>query len=182
VFVKEVAGHEVGGCGGLISSGTSAQESGFLDASATGGRDAEGHEGGGDVFFFTASRLVPSQDYDESRDVYDAHECSTSAPCFPPVAEQPPRCAKADTCRAAPAAQPSIFGPPASATFSGPGNATPEPGAPRKGKTAAQVRAEKLARALRGCRTKHNRRKRTACERDARRQYGAKKASRHKRR
>ena len=46
-----------GACVGLISSGTSSQESAFLDASATGAANGEGAEGGGDVFFLTASEL-----------------------------------------------------------------------------------------------------------------------------
>lgn len=37
----------------------------------------------------------------------------------------PPACTTADACRAAPAPQPSIFGAPASQTFSGAGNFTP---------------------------------------------------------
>ena len=50
------------GCVGLISSGSSPDESAFLDASETGG----------DVFFLTKASLV-SQDLDTSLDVYDAH-------------------------------------------------------------------------------------------------------------
>jgi WD40-like Beta Propeller Repeat len=50
-----------GGCVDLISSGSSAEESVFLDAS----------ESGGDVFFLTVAKLAP-QDYDTSLDVYDA--------------------------------------------------------------------------------------------------------------
>ena len=70
-----------GGCVGLISAGTSAEESAFMDASETGG----------DVFFLTLSRLLP-QDYDTSFDVYDAHECTAAAPCAPPAALAPPPC------------------------------------------------------------------------------------------
>jgi WD40-like Beta Propeller Repeat len=101
------------GCVGLISSGTSSQESGFLDASETGG----------DVFFLTKAKLV-SADSDTALDVYDAHECASQAPCFPaPPAVSPP-CGNAESCRAAPSPQPGIFGSPPSATFSGAGNVT----------------------------------------------------------
>jgi DNA-binding beta-propeller fold protein YncE len=84
-----------GGCVGLISSGTSPVESAFLDAS----------EGGGDVFFLTAARLLP-QDSDTSLDVYDAHECTGSSPCFPQPTAQPPPCVTEASCRAAPSPQP----------------------------------------------------------------------------
>jgi hypothetical protein len=110
-----------GGCVSLISSGTSPEESVFLDASGKGpsGEEAE------DVFFLTASRLT-SQDYDSSFDVYDAHSCSSAVPCVSaPVT--PPACASADACKAAPSLQPAIFGAPASATLSGGGNPQPSP-------------------------------------------------------
>ena len=58
------------GCIGLISSGTSSQESAFLDAS----------ENGDDVFFLTAAQLVPA-DTDDAYDIYDAHVCSEASPC-----------------------------------------------------------------------------------------------------
>jgi hypothetical protein len=57
----------------LISSGESAQESAFLDAS----------ESGGDVFFMTTAKLAPPQDFDHAYDIYDAHECTSASPCIP---------------------------------------------------------------------------------------------------
>jgi hypothetical protein len=104
------------GCVGLISSGTSSQESGFLDASETGG----------DVFFATSSKLVPA-DFDTAVDVYDAHECPSQAPCFPVSPSSPPACDNAESCRVAPLPQPGIFGSPSSATFSGAGNVASSP-------------------------------------------------------
>jgi hypothetical protein len=113
------------GCVGLISSGTSSQESGFLDASETGG----------DVFFTTYSQLVGA-DFDTAVDVYDAHECTSQAPCFPVSPSSPPACENAESCRAAPSPQPGIFGSPSSATFSGAGNmASSSPAALVKPKT-----------------------------------------------
>jgi hypothetical protein len=110
---------ESGGCVSLISSGTSGEESTFMDASGKG----PGGEESEDVFFLTASRLV-SQDVDTSFDVYDAHVCSSAAPCVTtPVS--PPPCSSGDACKAAPSPQPAIFGAPASATFSGAGNLVP---------------------------------------------------------
>ncbi len=147
-----------GGCVGLISSGVGSGESVFLDASVNGN----------DVFFLTAERLVRA-DVDTALDVYDAHVCSTEAPCVS-EAERPPACETADSCRAAPSPQPSIFGAPGSATFAGEGN-LPTVAA---GKPVVLTRAQKLARALKACRTKRSKKKRVACERQARRTYGAK--------
>jgi DNA-binding beta-propeller fold protein YncE len=131
----KVEGREVtsgAGCVALISSGESAQESAFLDASAGDG-DGEhgepGSEAGRDVFFMTTAKLAP-QDIDNAYDVYDAQECTTSAPCPVAPAEQPPACTTEASCKAAPSPQPEIFGPPASQTFSGPGDAPPPPPLP----------------------------------------------------
>jgi hypothetical protein len=153
-------GEKSGGCVALISAGTSAEESGFLEAS----------EDGGDVFFLTYSKLAP-QDYDASLDVYDAHECTVSAPCFAAAVPQPPACTTAEACRVAPTPQPALFGAPSSATFSGAGNVAPSSsgGAVR---AKSLTRAQKLAAALRTCRRKTKKRKRAACARRARAQYG----------
>ncbi|HTA14020.1 MAG TPA: hypothetical protein VK781_04100 [Solirubrobacteraceae bacterium] len=111
-FVGEKLSGEGGaGCVGLISSGTSAEESGFVDAS----------ESGGDVFFLTAVKLV-GEDRDTVYDIYDARECTSTSPCSPASGEAPPPCETADACRAAPSPQPEVFGAPASSTFSGPGD------------------------------------------------------------
>jgi hypothetical protein len=149
-----------GGCVGLISSGGSHDESVFLDASETGD----------DVFFLTAGGLSP-QDYDGALDVYDAHACSASAPCLPAPPVSPPPCSTGDSCKAAPTPQPEIFGSPSSETFSGAGNVTAGGSVAPKTLTKAQ----KLARALQACRKKPKR-KRAACERQAKKSY-AKKAA-----
>lgn len=159
-----------GGCVGLISAGTSSEESAFLDAS----------ESGGDVFFLTKSRLVPA-DLDDSLDIYDAHECSASSPCAPPAALTPPPCSTGDACKPAPSPQPTIYGAPASETFSGAGNVTPAAPAPSvTAKSKGPTRAQKLARALQRCRKARVRRSRTRCERRARSAYGAAKTAFHK--
>jgi hypothetical protein len=162
------------GCVALISSGTSGEESAFMDAS----------ESGGDVFFLSAAHLVAGS-IEGGASLYDAHECTAASPC-PQEAEAPPECDTAEGCRAAPEPQPSIFGAPSSATFHGAGNPAVEaPGSASSSgaggppvKTAAQIRAEKLARALRVCRRDRSRARRVVCERGARKRYGsAKKAS-----
>jgi DNA-binding beta-propeller fold protein YncE len=155
-----------GGCVGSMSSGTSNEESSFLDASGKGpgGEEAE------DVFFMTAGKLVP-EDYDQSFDVYDAHVCSSGAPCPAPVVAPPP-CTTADSCRAALSPQPAIFGAPPSATFSGAGNAPPVESNATGPRSKPLTRARKLRGALKACRrlAKH---RRGACEVRARRRYGA---------
>lgn len=95
------------GCVDLVSSGTSPEESAFMEAS----------ENGNNVFFLTSERLVPS-DTDSAYDVYDAHVCGWQWECPAPSAVSPP-CTGTESCRGAPAPQPSLYGSPASATFSG---------------------------------------------------------------
>ncbi len=152
-----------GGCVGLISSGSSAEESAFLDAS----------ENGSDVFFLTAAKLA-SQDYDASVDIYDAHECASAAPCFPTVAEQPPACTTEAACKAAPTPQPSTFGLPSSATFSGADNVTPAPATGVRSKAKPPTRAQQLAKALKMCKRDKKKSKRSSCERQARKKDGGK--------
>jgi hypothetical protein len=152
---------QTGGCVTLISSGTSGEESAFIDAS----------ERGSDVFFLTASKLV-SQDFDDAIDVYDAHICTASVPCTTPLVAPPP-CVTADSCRVAPSPQPTIFGASGSATFSGAGNVTP-----RASSTNAVPkgpnRRQRLAAAIRACRAKHRgQAARRRCEALAQRRYGS---------
>jgi hypothetical protein len=149
-----------GGCVGLISAGSSSEESAFLDAS----------ESGGDVFFLTSSRLSP-QDVDTSYDIYDAHECTAAVPCAPPPVAAPPACTTADSCKPAPSLQPAIFGAPASETFVGSGNVVVSGSTPVvTGRSL--TRAQKLAKALKAC-TSRPKRRRAACRRLARKRYGA---------
>jgi hypothetical protein len=157
---------EAAGCVGLVSSGTSSEESAFLDASAVG----PGGEEGEDVFFLTTARLSTA-DVDSALDVYDAHVCSAVAPCPSPQASAPRACTETEACRTAGSSQQTVVGLPPSATLTGAGNAQPSQAA-TKPKSAAEVRAARLVKALKSCRTKHNRHKRRACESQARKRYG----------
>jgi hypothetical protein len=159
----------LGGCVSLISSGGSTEESVFMDAS----------ESGDDVFFLTAAKLRP-EDYDSALDMYDARVCSTSSPCIPLPPASPPPCSTGDSCKPAPALQPSIFGSAPSATFSGIGNLVGSP-SPAVATPRSLTRSQRLARALRLCKRKRSARKRTACERQARKLYGAKSKSKSRR-
>jgi hypothetical protein len=158
-----------GGCVALISSGVASGESAFADAS----------ESGDDVFFLTNEQLV-EKDVDTALDLYDAHVCSSAVPCTE-EAQSPPPCTTAESCRAAPSPQPTIFGAPASATFSGEGNVKAPTTAPAPTKSKA-TRAQLLAKALATCRKKYKKAKkrRASCERQARSRYGAKPAKKAK--
>jgi DNA-binding beta-propeller fold protein YncE len=154
----------------LLSSGTDLAPSYFLGASPDGSN----------VFIGTHARLVP-EDTDTSGDIYDARVdgrpsggASSGAGCE-------------ESCQNPPAAP--VDSTPASATFSGPGNpasnagTTSKPSGAAPKKTAAAIRAEKLAKALRLCRRRHGGGgARRVCEAAARKRYGkAAKASKSSR-
>jgi hypothetical protein len=139
-----------GGCVFLLSGGLGAAPSLFIDA------DAKGEN----VFFETHDRLVPG-DRNENLKLYDARVGGG----FP---ESSQAC-EGTGCQGVPPASPG-FATPSSATFAGSANHSPQP--PAKGKTGAQIKAEKLARALRACRVKRSRHRRMLCEAQARRRYG----------
>jgi hypothetical protein len=147
---------QAGGCVYPISSSAANANDIFLDASPSGN----------DVFFATYDQLV-SGDQDNLMDIYDARVEGG----FPPVPPAPAPCAASAACQVHGVA-PSL--PPAggSALSVGAGNLpAPVPGSSKK--TAAQIRAEKLARALKACHSKRNARKRASCEAEARRQHVA---------
>jgi hypothetical protein len=168
--VDGVAGEEPAGCVGLISSGSSSEESAFLDASGKGA----GGEEGEDVFFMTAAKLAP-QDVGSAMHIYDAHICTAALPC-PAPASVPPECTTVDSCRTTAPPQPSIFAATGSATFNGAGNVAPPAPAKPVPPSAPQVRAKHLKTALATCekRFPHSRKRRTTCERTARKKFGAK--------
>ncbi len=165
---SKVFSESEGGCVGLISAGSGSGNSVFFDASANGN----------DVFFTTQDGLV-SQDKDGTADMYDARVCTHTEPCLQSLASGP-ACSTADSCRAAPSPQPGVFAAPASATFAGAGNLTLAASTTVKGKakpkTAAQVRAERLVKALKACKGKPKGR-RHICEARARKRYGKAKTS-----
>jgi hypothetical protein len=160
VFVPSASG-----CVGLVSSGESPEESTFVDAS----------ESGGDVFFASTAALSPLA-VDGTLSMFDAHECTPASPCLPPVSAQPPTCDTEASCKASQTPQPTIFGASGSATFSGPGNPPlPPPLAPSH---KTETRAQKLAKALKLCRRNRSKTRRTACEKQAIKRYGATRAKR----
>jgi DNA-binding beta-propeller fold protein YncE len=135
------------GCIYLLSGGTSTTASWLLDASANGN----------DVFIATRARLAPG-DHDDNYNVYDVR---ADAP-----AEISPLACSGAGCQGIPPAPP-IFATPASVTFNGVGNLPSQ-------RKPAPTKGQKLARALKKCRLDRAKRKRIACETQARRHYGAK--------
>jgi hypothetical protein len=95
----------------LISSGTGSGGATLIGASPSGD----------DVFFLARQALLPQVTGQEALSIYDARVDGG----FPETVSS--MCTTADACRTAPEPQPSIFGEPASQTFSGTGNlASPE--------------------------------------------------------
>ncbi len=117
------------GCLGLVSSGESGEESGFLDAS----------ENGNDVFFLTKSKLS-KHDSDTAYDIYDARVGGEE-----PKESKPVEC-QGDACQS-PVTPPESLTP-SSLTFSGPGNILTPP-APGTGNTETKGKAKKKAKAKR---------------------------------
>lgn len=141
----------------LLSSGTSPENAWFANATPSGT----------DVFFVTSQQLLP-QAVDTSPHLYDARVDGG----FPVPPPPPPPC-QGDACRSGGGATPPpAFGAPGSATFAGPGNQRP----PVKAKPRSLTRAQKLAKALKACQKKPKR-QRQKCRSEARRRFGAHRAS-----
>jgi NHL repeat len=112
----------------LLSSGTSSHESNLEGAS----------ESGHDVFFTSNQALVPQDNQEGMVVTYDARVAGG----FPAPAS-PPACTTADACRTPVLPQPSIYGAPASQTFSGVGNLAPPEAKPKAKPKAKPVKCKK---------------------------------------
>ena len=130
------------GCIYLISGATSSDNSYLLDASASGN----------DVFFVTRAKLVP-QDTNNNFNLFDARVGGVQ-----PLATQ---VCSGTGCQGVPPERP-ILQTPASATFSGVGNfaSPPAPSSSTKAATKSRplTRAQKLAKTLKACDGKRNKR------------------------
>ena len=129
---------------------------------------------GRNVVFSTFDRLVAG-DTDTQRDYYDAHICGEKEPC--PTPKPAPVSCEGEACQGTSSTPPS-FSTPSSLTSSGEGNLAPPAAAvvPRP-KTAAQIKAEKLSKALKQCKKDRSKKKRGTCEKAARKKFGAAKTS-----
>jgi DNA-binding beta-propeller fold protein YncE len=151
-------------CVSLISSGTSAKESAFMDAGRTGN----------DTFFVTGQPLVGAE-HETNLSLYDARVCTSESPCINSEEANPRPCESTDTCRPGPAPH-TTFNPPPTGGSS-PAEPAPKQGAlPNKTVVKPLTRAQKLALALKSCRKKykgkHKSKRRASCERQARKAFG----------
>jgi hypothetical protein len=155
-----------GGCVALISSGSSGQESAFLDASANGN----------DVFFLTSEKLSP-EDPDKAFDIYDARVCSgpgaeEACPTAPPAPAAP--CESEGECKGGGSSPPS-YGAPASSVTSGSGNLVAKSAVEAEKHEVKPTLTKKqlLEKAIKSCKRDRKKGKRLACEKQARKKYGA---------
>jgi hypothetical protein len=123
---------------------------------------------GQDIFFSTGQPLTAGDSGTES-DIYDARIEGG----FPVTAPAP---CSGEACQGSPPPQPQPQPQPpgisASAAFNGPGSPlTAEAPPATQPKPKPQTAAQKLAKALRTCKAKHSKKKRTACEKKARNTY-----------
>jgi hypothetical protein len=136
----------------LISPGDIDGEAVFADASASGD----------DVFFTTRQPLVLS-DKNQIDDLYDAR-VGGRVEGSPPIA-----CAEEDCHETV--TEPPSFGAATSSIFVGPGNIAPQSSQQSGPGPKKLTRAQKLAKALKTCRAKLKRHRRTSCEAQARKRY-----------
>jgi hypothetical protein len=145
---------EAEGCVYLLSGGFSETDSWLLGAS----------ESGNDVFIITRAQLTP-EDHNEAFNLFDARVDGLRPPT-------PPICTGSG-CQGVPAAPPT-FATPSSVTFNGVGNFPPA--GPSKStvkrKKPTLTRAQKRAKALTQCRRERGAKKRAACVRHARKEFG----------
>jgi hypothetical protein len=180
---------EANGEGGPGGCHSETQDGGCLSLIGPDAYFGDASANGDDVFFFTTQRLASSDD-DELFDVYDARvdagACSIEGQpegypaCVIPPKERTP-CASAEECKP-PSSEPPAEAFPATAAFNGPGNLVSPPTTEKpvvKPKTADEIRAEKLAKALKAC-GKKPRKQRAKCEKQARGKYAPVKRKRKK--
>lgn len=127
----------------LVSTGRGAAGAHFLDASPSGD----------DVFIATGQRVLPS-DRDANLDVYDAR-VNGGLP-LPPTPGAP---CEGDACQSPPSPPNDLT--PASAGFSGPGNAKPRFAKPRKRHAKKAVHKKKRQAKKHGAKAKHRAHART---------------------
>jgi hypothetical protein len=156
-----------GGQAHLISSGTSTEDSIFAEAS--GLNPLTGQEG--EDVFFVASQHLLGADTGNGPALYDARVAGGFLGGSGETVEGQ-SCESADACKPPSGEPPAELFPASDALLAG-GNLPPPVLAPA-GKPAvkALTRAQKLARALKACHGKRNKKKRAICEKQARRAYG----------
>lgn len=132
-----------GGCVSLISTGTGALDTWFIEANPSGN----------DVFLRESQKLVPQDAQEEAQRIYDVRvEGGIAEPATSSA------CATAETCHTASVPQSSGFGAPASQTFSGVGNVAPSPPPPircKKGFVKKKGKCVKVKKGKKARKTNH---------------------------
>jgi hypothetical protein len=163
------------GCLYLLSSGMGREQREEGSGGLQGGSHLVGAgEGLTDIYIDTVQPMTGTQGVDNVAHVYDVRQGGG----FPSPPAAGGGC-EPGLCRPEGQGAP-VFGSPASAGSIGAGNLKPAATTPTpKPKTAAQIKAEKLAKALKSCKGDKKKAKRTKCEKQARKQFGtAKQAKR----
>ncbi len=115
---------------------------------------------GQDIFFLTGQPLTAGDSGTET-DIYDARVDGGFTVTTPELCS-------GEACQGAPVLQPQPPGTSASAAFNGPASQLAAETLPANPNPKPQTAAQKLAKALKACKSKHNKKKRTACEKKAR--------------
>jgi hypothetical protein len=147
----------------LLSDGGGSHASRLLGASSDGA----------DVAIVTQDSLAPEDQNGGEVDLYDVRVDGG----FPAPAA-PARC-EADGCQG-PLGAPPAFSSAGSAAFPAGDNLAVPASSPSPTRTAAQIKAAQLNKALKVCHAKKNRKKRASCEAQARKRYGAKASTKAK--
>ena len=159
------------GCVYLLSSGTGRELEipGRAEKKEGGSHLLGAGEGLTDIYIDTVDPMTGTLGVDNVPHVYDVRQDGG----FPSPAASAPTGCEPGLCRPEGEGSP-VFGSPASAGLTGTGNLKPPAvtQAP-KPKTAAQIRAERLAKALKSCRGDRKKANRTRCEKQARKRFGA---------
>jgi hypothetical protein len=130
---------------------------------------------GSDIFFATPTQLV-AQDTDTLGDIYDARIGGG----FP--APTPEASCSGEACQGSALSSPA-FGGSGTSSFAGGGNNAPGSTSfptPTESKPKPLTTAQKLAKALKQCKKDKSKKKRLACEKEARRKYGPKTKKKNK--
>ena len=132
---------------------------------SSGGGNAFGITRSGQDIYFSTGQALTAGDSGTEGDFYDARIGGG----FPAAAPAP---CSGEVCQGSSPPQPQPPGASASAAFNGPGSPlTPEAPPASQPKPKPQTTAQKLAKALKACKAKHSKKKRTACEKKARNTY-----------
>jgi hypothetical protein len=138
----------------LLSSGTAEAPSYFYEASVDGG----------DVYLISAQALTPGSNSVELA-IFDAKVGGG----FPAPSEATSESCSGESCSGPQSIAPRL---PAISSTSTSGSGNLEPGVSKPPAVRSLTSAQKLAKALKSCRAKRNRHKRSVCEAQARKKYG----------